>query len=301
VVTGNAGAGGYCKGDIILKAGQTIYIYVGSQTPNGITSDTHTFNGGGRLTYENRPAARGGIGGGATDFRLKNGDWDNATSLNSRIMVAGGGGGGGSDDYISTSHPIRANGGYGGGLTVGEGISTNTNIKNATGGTQTSGGTFTDYNCATQYVVAAMFGKGGAYHWFGGGGGGGGYYGGGVGTVLCGNGHVIGGGGSSSFISGMAGCVAIDPTNQSEPRTQDTGSNTTALNYSSTFGSNPTTWSDGQEILFTNPSMIDGEGFEWNTGTGSRGNQTPMPTYSNPGTFMTGNTDHGHARITFIN
>ena len=34
------------------------------------------------------------LGGGATDVRLKNGDWDNLDGLKSRIMVAAGGGGG---------------------------------------------------------------------------------------------------------------------------------------------------------------------------------------------------------------
>jgi hypothetical protein len=96
----------------------------------------------------------------------------------------------------------------------------------------------------------------------------------------------------------MAGCVAINPAATNDPRTQDTNTtNTSALNYTTTFGSNPTTWIDGQEILCTNPSMIDGEGYEWNTG--SRGSQTSMP---NPagGANITGNTSHGHARITFI-
>jgi hypothetical protein len=98
----------------------------------------------------------------------------------------------------------------------------------------------------------------------------------------------------------MAGCVAINPAATNDPRTQDTNTtNTTALNYTSAFGSNPTTWSNNAEILFDNPSMIDGEGYEWNTGT--RGGQTSLPSYSNPGSTMTGNTGHGHARITFIN
>ena len=68
------------------------------------------------------------------------------------------------------------------------------------------------------------------------------------------------GGGGSSFISGMTGCVAIDPTSISESRAQDsaTGTEKTSLNYNtSLFGASPT-WQNGAEIIFTNTSMTAG-------------------------------------------
>jgi hypothetical protein len=305
--TGTGGPGGYCKGDVFLKQNQIIYVYVGSLTTYGNTGATHTFNGGGRTyetgVWEGAFDRHGGIGGGATDFRLKNGEWDNATSLNSRIMVAAGGGGGGSD--LDVGAYKGANGGCGGGLTGGEGLVTRAaghtdNYTKAGGGTQTKGGECSGpYPGYEHYTYGGVFGKGG-YMRFHGGGGGSGYYGGGAGNTKFLRGVITAGGGGSSFISGMTGCVAINPANQSDPRTQDTGSVKTALNYNTTaFGSNSTTWNNNDEILFTNPSMIDGEGYEWNTG--SRGSQTSMPSYSNPGSTMTGNTGHGHARITFIN
>ncbi|MDR1023236.1 MAG: hypothetical protein LBL94_08215 [Prevotellaceae bacterium] len=99
----------------------------------------------------------------------------------------------------------------------------------------------------------------------------------------------------------MAGCVAIDPASTSDPRAQDIGSsNTAALNYSiSAFGASPT-WSNGEEITFINCSMIDGAGYEWNTGARA-GTSTGMPDWSKTdGSKMAGNTGVGHARITLI-
>jgi hypothetical protein len=108
------------------------------------------------------------------------------------------------------------------------------------------------------------------------------------------------GSGGSSFISSMTGCVAIDPVSTTEPRAQDTGMGfaKTALNFSTdTFGTSPT-WADGKEITFTNISMIDGAGYEWNTGT-KAATPTGMPDWSKTdGSTMTGNTGDGYARIT---
>jgi hypothetical protein len=129
--------------------------------------------------------------------------------------------------------------------------------------------------------------------------GGGGYYGGSGGARTSGAQGASGGGGGSSFISGMTNCVAIDPSDiTNNPRTQDTASsNTTALNYNqSLFGASPT-WNDGDEIILTNCSMIDGTGYQWNTGQkGSAVESMPDP---NGGT-MTGKTGNGYARITFL-
>ena len=72
------GKGSYATGRILLSKNQAISLYVGGQ--NG-------YNGGGAgNTYQ-------AVGGGATDIRLINGNWDNLEGLKSRIMVAGGGGG----------------------------------------------------------------------------------------------------------------------------------------------------------------------------------------------------------------
>jgi hypothetical protein len=210
-------------------------------------------------------------------------------------MVAAGGGGGGSDRNLGATK--GANGGYGGGLTGGEGIRVGAVVSsNAGGGTQTFGGAY-----AKPFLSQnsdGTFGKGG-HLTFHAGGGGGGYYGGGSGTIKDMRGGVTGGGGGSSFISGMTGCVAIDPEDiTTDPRAQDPSLRTepkTMLNYNNNaFGLSPT-WADGQEIIFTNPSMVDGAGYEWNTGTRSA---TPgaMPNYS--GGTMTGNTQSGYARIT---
>ena len=49
-----------------------------------------SFNGGG---YGGYGSPYGYSGGGASDIRLIDGDWDNLESLKSRVMVAGGGGG----------------------------------------------------------------------------------------------------------------------------------------------------------------------------------------------------------------
>ena len=95
----------------------------------------------------------------------------------------------------------------------------------------------------------------------------------------------------------MTGCVAIDPTaTATDPRVQDTGSNTAALNYSvSIFGTSPT-WKDNDEIVFTNCSMVDGQGYEWNTGM-KASVSTGMPVYP---PYMTGNAGAGYARITMV-
>ena len=96
------------SGTINFAKGQKIYVYVGE---NGYTKFSNPtvvslrFNGGGYgnlvcykhyLKHENNNNK--GVdfaGGGATDIRLANGDWDVFDSLKSRIIVAVGGGGGG--------------------------------------------------------------------------------------------------------------------------------------------------------------------------------------------------------------
>jgi hypothetical protein len=272
--------GGYCKGSIYLKAGQSLYVYVGQKGYySASVNTTLTWNGGGNI-----PSGGSSTGGGATDFRLilastDSTVWNDATSLNSRIMVAGSGGGHhGSNEH---GNPPGAAGGL---------FGYNSKTSTSRGGTQTGGG----YSNGANSSTSGGFGYGGysgVQNYCGGGGSG--YYGG------AGNGYGDGdGSGGSSFISGMKGCVAInlaDITN--DPRTQDTTGITTALNYSAALLGASDTWSDGDEILFTNISMVDGEGYEWNTGA-KAGSATGMP---NPaGGTMTGNTGNGYARITLL-
>ena len=87
----------------------TFYIYIGEAgRDNGIA----TYNGGGKggyvVPYFEIPNSViettydkyfGNSGGGASDIRLINGNWNDKSSLISRIMVAGGGGGDGIYDY----------------------------------------------------------------------------------------------------------------------------------------------------------------------------------------------------------
>ena len=199
------GYGGYTAGTVYLNKGQTIYIYVGQagtySTGSGETGGSYapaTFNGGGDGgSRMGTPGAHlGGSGGGATDFRLVGGAWNNATGLQSRILVAGGGGGQG----CASSH----NRGHGGGLV---GVTTvNTGYyygASSYGGTQTAGGSGNGQYTINGVTSGSHVGSGG----FGyganavqcGAGGGGGWYGGG--TT-----YTSGGGGGSSFAAGYFGC-----------------------------------------------------------------------------------------------
>lgn len=77
------GAGAYTSGIIYLEENTSLYFYIGDEG----SSTNGGANGGGN----GNGTGRGG--GGATDVRTINGDWNAAGSLSSRIMVAGGGGG----------------------------------------------------------------------------------------------------------------------------------------------------------------------------------------------------------------
>jgi hypothetical protein len=279
------GAGGYAQGEIALTQGEILYIYVGESA----TSTAAAFNGGAAGTS----SGRDGSGGGATDIRLVNGEWNDAPSLNSRILVAGGGGGGGYD----VNGNRRGYGGAAGGLTGYNGTSNNGYTASGQAGTQTAGGA--GVTSGSNKSQAGSFGKGSVSANGNVGSGGGGYYGGSGAARTSGQQAAGGGGGGSSFISGMTGCVAIDPSDiTNNPRTQDTASsNTTALNYNTAlFGASPT-WNDGDEIILTTCSMIDGTGYQWNTGAkADTAGDMPDPS----GGTMTGRTGNGYARITFL-
>ena len=180
--------GAYTNGYIEIPINFQLYIYIGQKgqglLPNFEYPQDGTFNGGGGFLF---PCAdkNNGQGGGATDIRLQSGDWNNFTSLKSRIMVAAGGGN------------IIAGGFFGSyGGTLSSPNFTNEYVPSdhtsaAQGATQTSGYKF-------------GIGQDGARS-----GGGGGYYGGCAIVYDEQNKKGIRGAGGSSFISGYSGCDAI--------------------------------------------------------------------------------------------
>lgn len=185
----SGGKGADVAGQVFIKKGQKLYIYVGQNGTNGKT--TWAWNGGG---YGSAAAS----GGGATDFALKSAAWDHNDHLNSRILVAGGGGG--ALDYTSSAGHFLGAGGDGGG----EGDDDRADYEGMTGvagslpgkgGTLSAGGAVTSGGSGGG---AGSFGKGGCYtgstHV---GCGGGGWYGGGSGSA---GGRQGSGGGGSSFI-----------------------------------------------------------------------------------------------------
>lgn len=246
----NAAYGGYTAGNIELKQGDTLYVYVGG---SGTTFNCCTSQG--NLTKS----------GGATDVRLINGEWNNATSLNSRIMVAGGGG----TSYRDNSAQGGSNAG---GLSSYKATVGNSWISYPSD--QTSSGTATS-------GTKGGFGYGGVkgndiYS-----SGAGGYWGGSAGP---------GGAGGSSFISGHTGCVAISSQTSTSPRTGTNGASCTTGttdNLCSVHYSNK---------VFTDTVMIDGAGKSW---TNVVGGLQLMPNYSG-GTNAAGkgNSGNGYAKIT---
>lgn len=116
---GNAGSaiggkGAYTSGIIYLSKNEEIWAYVGEQGKNGVVSGSAmdgTFNGGGPCGGTNAYGTLS-TGGGATDIRLIDGEWNNFNSLKSRIMVAAGGGG--ACRMLGSGSWLNVNGGYGG-------------------------------------------------------------------------------------------------------------------------------------------------------------------------------------------
>ncbi|MGX4381621.1 glycine rich domain-containing protein [Clostridioides difficile] len=142
--------GGYTCGELVLKKQTVLYAYVGQSGYEKVNSgeplsSSRSYNGGasandvtvGSYKYSSR-------GGGATDFRLIGGEWDNPQGLLSRIIVAGGGG----SSRAATVGSFGLGGGFVGSIGVGGGYT-------CTGGSQYEGGIAygSSYN--------ASFGKGG--------------------------------------------------------------------------------------------------------------------------------------------
>ena len=235
------GRGGYTKGTISFTTKPIFFVYVGSAPANA--SLTGGWNGGGDGVSTG--SQTGYAGGGATDIRVTSGEWNNTTSLNSRIMVAAGGGGSGHYEN-ETGTGLGGDGGgtsgNNGNTTMLSGTSNYGGTFCGTGGSQIAGG-HTGYNVLPQWVSDANeinsnhyndggFGYGGKHNGtsvagYGGCAGGSGYWGGGAGF----RGHG-GGGGGSSFISGHPGCVAITSSTSRSPRSGSDGSVTKATHYS---------------------------------------------------------------------
>lgn len=277
--SGNEGGkGGYVSGTIFLKQSDKLYAYIGKQ--GGVPTkrndeDSRGYNGGGiggydttcSEAYSGTCIKEAGSGGGASDIRLISGIWNNAESLNSRIMVAGAGGG------ASNWKNVKA-GGNAGGLIGFSGTEYNAGTNsyiNATGGTQVVGGSAA--NGGNTYLGSSgTFGIGGNSYYSYGGGGGGGYYGGGGGSL---NSNVVGSGaGGSSYISGFIGSVAITSESSTTPKSGCTDG-TSDINCSYHYSG----------YKFTDTIM-------------KSGNET-MPTHDGTST-MTGNSGNGYAKITYL-
>ena len=206
----SGGRGADIAGQVFIKEGQKLYIYLGQG--GSVRNTSYTFNGGGRYSGSTADgiATRFTGGGGATDFSLiKNTDWNNEDHLYSRILVAGGGGGA---LYCNSGGIFCGGGGSGGGESQGTtgdadyraeyvGEAGYGGSHPGGGGTLSAGGAITTGGGGTN-GGAGSFGVGGSY---GGaksvGLGGGGWYGGAAGSDGTRQGA---GGGGSSFIYNTA-------------------------------------------------------------------------------------------------
>ncbi len=196
------GKGGYTAGITYLTEGTVIYVYVGEDGINQYQG-TRAFNGGGAaytFVGDNNNHV-GGRGGGATDFRLIGGSWDNADGLKARILVAGGGGG------AQSTCGTNATAGHGGGIigTTSYNMGYQQRAQDvartraySTGGSQDSYGIGHNVNDNSSNQTNGAFGMG-ANSKKCASGGGGGWYGGG-------SAYTSGGGGGSSYVTGYPEC-----------------------------------------------------------------------------------------------
>ena len=272
VTTVYGGNGAYTSGIIGLEKNQKIYVYVGEEGTQ--QKNELGFNGGGA---GNNTYGHSGSGGGATDIRLENGNWDNFSSLKTRIMVAAGGGAPYGYGYSGTGGAAGGLNGYKG--TVGTITGNVEGHEGGIGATQTSGGTGGAGTNTNGHGPGnpGGFGIGGSNTYTYGSGAGSGYYGGGSGGANPGQGGAAGGG--SSFISGHDGCDAI-----AESSTSNNIVHTEQSNHYSGY-------------KFVNTVMIDGKGCIW---TNQLTNNCPgMPTTDGTSTEM-GHSGNGFAKITYL-
>ena len=279
------GKGAYTSGSMQINSNQSFYVYIGQagentetvgEDPNctvvlygtgldensdaskiywyGYYPQRTIFNNGFQsYALSGQTSGEGKwifAGGGATDIRVSSGNWNNTTSLNSRIMVAAGGGG--AMHYHSNQEgvPAGAYEGYPGTVEGNDGAA-------PTGGTQTRGGKH-GTGCHALYTSNpvstngyAGFGQT-AYHRVCGSGGGGGWYCGGNGGH--GGGTTSNGAGGSSYISGHTDCAAAHAT-----------------------------------YVFSNTQMIDGKGKKWTNAATSVQTTIPAHSGYKAGEGHTGN------------
>lgn len=264
---GKPGYGAYTAGVFHLIKNDKYYIYVGNVASifkHGIIS----FNGGSDSQFG---------GGGATDIRIVSGSWNNFNSLKSRIMVAAGGGAGNDDcDNAGSAGGLVGYNGHGNGANQIRG-----GISLANGGFGFGGGT----------GIRSTTGNGG---------GGSGYFGGACSDTAA----RFGGAGGSSFISGHAGCVAIDSAStenniifKTDTNEVSCDSNLSATYNTLGYNTDPKCSIHYSNKVFTNTVMIDGNGYKWTTEKSSTAEG--MPTKDGTGT-MTGNSGDGYAKITYM-
>ena len=300
----NTNGGGYTKGEILLPAGVNLYFFVGQ---GGSASTEPTYNGGG-AGGPGTSTNPGYSGGGATDVRLyvnDENDWNDTSSLASRIMVAGAGGGPSRSAAYDSGTGKSAAGGlvaYDGGYHTGYDYDN----QNGKGGKQTSGGLAgNNILGATGIVNPGTFGIGGtalAESYQGAGGGGGGYYGGGAGGATGDEGPGNGAGGGSSYISGHAGAVAITSIDNLEPRKVMVDDTETTCTEGTTDVRCSYHYSG---YKFVNTTMIDGQGYNWTT---TKGEYVGTPKQTGSGTTagnIASNADglkaaDGYAKLTYM-
>jgi hypothetical protein len=179
------GKGGYAKGNKVMTAGTTLYVYVGGSgtwTNKGIGG----YNGGGNGAL-NEVA---GGGGGATHIASAVGLLSTLSGNQASVLLVAGGGGGGDDASL---------GGAGGGTAGLAGTSNATHKgRQGLGATQTAGACATGQSPTSAWkVTCGVFGLGGVGTNNYGAGGGGGWYGGG------GAEYDAGGGGGSGYVGGV--------------------------------------------------------------------------------------------------
>ena len=288
------GYGGFVSGETAIGKNDQLYVFVGQKGPDCKSTSYGTqagqaYNGGGtgKAAPDNNDAS--GSGGGGTDVRIVSGSWNNATSLRSRIIVAGAGSGGSTftkTASVASRNRVADGGGLNGvgSILCFQDIIVNNHSYNAT---QTSGYAFgigaDSINTGSNDASA---------------GGGGGWYGGqtvgkGGGSGVCTT-NANSAGGGSSYISGHTGSVGVTSTSSSSPKSGCT-TGTTNNACSLTPYINPAT---GTYYTFTNTVMIDGAGYRW---TNTKGSLQQMPNPSG-GYYASGvgHSGNGYARITWL-
>lgn len=220
-------SGAYVSGIISLRKMQKFFVFVGEK--GALNRTRVSFNGGGAAAFtflsdsyvfpgSDSSLSYSASGGGSSDIRIEDGDWNDSVGLKSRIIVAAGGGG--ESNFVRVEvKPIKGNPSRGGngGTIVGENGTyslcnkcTASSYAYAGGGEQEMGGS-KGGGSTYSWGNDGSFGIGGSANtakaYWPSSGGGGGYFGGGSGGVT--NNCLGSGAGGSSFISGCSECRAI--------------------------------------------------------------------------------------------